>query len=297
MKTQRPEVAGLGEVLWDLLEQGRKLGGAPANFAYFASQLGARAMLVSRVGQDELGDETLRRLGDLGLGADAVTRDPEHETGKASVAVDAAGVPRFVIHEPAAWDFIAAPEGALDRLGKADAVCFGTLGRRHPVARASIRAMVESTPAAALRVFDINLRPPFYTAEVITEGLGLANVLKINEDELKVVSEIYGLAGDEVDRLRGLRDQFGLRLVAMTKGGEGSLIVADDQVSRHPGIPTEVKDTVGAGDAFAAALVMGLLRGGDLEALHARAARLASYVCSQAGATPPLPAELVAEWG
>ena len=154
------------------------------------------------------------RLGDLGLGADAVTRDPEHVTGKASVAVDAAGVPRFVIHEPAAWDFIAAPEGALERLGKADAVCFGTLGRRHPTHALPSKDDREHTGGGAPRLRRQPARA-FYTAEVITEGLGLANVLKINEDELKVVSEINGLAGDEVDRLRGLRDRFGLRLVAI----------------------------------------------------------------------------------
>jgi fructokinase len=295
MSAERPRVFGIGEVLWDLLPAGeRLLGGAPANFAYFAGALGARAFLVSRVGEDELGDETLRQLGARGLDTSAVTRDPDHETGKASVAIDDAGVACFVIHEPSAWDFIPATEEALGELARADAVCFGTLAWRNPVSRASIQKMVSATPAGALRVFDVNLRKPFYDEGLVTEGLGLANVLKINEEELAILSDMYGLAGDEVDRLGALQDRFALDLVALTRGSEGSLIVRGGEVSRHAGLPTEVKDTIGAGDSFTAALVTGLLRGYDLDALHERAARLASFVCSRAGATPALPPELTA---
>jgi fructokinase len=290
MSADQHQVFGLGEVLWDLLPQGKQLGGAPANFAYFVSALGARAFLVSRVGQDELGGVTLERLQALGLAIDLITRDPEHETGKASVELNEAGVPRFVIHSPAAWDFIPASAITLNRLASASAVCFGTLGRRCEVSRASVREMLLSVPRSALRIFDVNLRHPFYSEDLITEGLGLANVLKINESEMSVLSDLYAIKGGEVDRLRALGDRFGLQVVAMTSGSEGSIIIQGDCVSRHAAIATEVKDTVGAGDAFTAALVIGLLEGYDLDRLHRRAARLASYVCSQTGAMPRLPA-------
>lgn len=284
-------VAGIGEVLWDVLPQGKQLGGAPANFVYFANALGAQGLLVSRVGVDEPGDEALRRLRELGVGTEGVMRAAEHETGRATVMVDEAGVPRFTIHEPAAWDFIEVSELILERLKKPAAVCFGTLGRRHAVSRGSIRRVVSSVPEGALRVFDVNLRKPFYSKELIDEGLELATVLKINDEELAILSEMYGLRGGERERLRELRDLFELRVVALTKGAAGSVVIEGTKVSAHAAVPTAVRDTIGAGDAFTAALVMGLLQKEDLDAVHARAARLAAYVCSQRGATPPVPQE------
>lgn len=284
-------VTATGEVLWDILPEGKHLGGAPANFVYFANALGAEGLLVSRVGADELGDETLRRLNQLGIGSEGVTCDSEHETGKATVALDGAGVPRFTINEPAAWDFIAVSDAVQARVAKSAAVCFGTLGRRHSVSRASIRALVSSVPKTALRVFDVNLRRPFYSKELLDEGLELANVLKLNDEELAILSEMYGLSGSETARLYQLRDRFELRVVTLTKGAAGSVVIDGQRVSQHPAVPTVIKDTVGAGDAFTAALVIGLLRRDHLDALHAHAARLAAYVCSQAGATPPVPPE------
>jgi fructokinase len=281
-------VSGVGELLWDLLPAGRQLGGAPANFVYFATALGAKGLLVSRVGSDELGNEALGRLKKSGVETEGVTRDATRETGRATVALEE-GVPCFTIHEPAAWDFIDVSKAILARLADAAAICFGTLGRRHPVSRASIRQLVLSVPTAALRVFDVNLRKPFYSKELIDEGLELGNVLKLNEEELAIISEMYGLQGAETRRLCELRDRFALRAIALTKGAAGSLVMEGERVSQQPVMPTVIRDTVGAGDAFTAALVMGLLRRDDLDALHARAARLAAYVCSQNGATPPVP--------
>jgi fructokinase len=285
-------VSGVGELLWDLLPAGKQLGGAPANFVYFATALGGKGLLVSRVGADDLGNEALRRLSELGLDIEGVMPYATYETGTATVALEN-GMPRFTIREPAAWDSITVSKVILARLADASAICFGTLGRRHAVSRASIRHMVLSVPKAALRIFDVNLRTPFYSKELIDEGFELANVLKLNDEELGIISKIYGLEGTETRRLGELRDRFQLRAVALTKGAAGSLVMDGERVSQQPAMPTEIVDTVGAGDAFAAALVIGLLRGDGLDALHARAARLAAYVCSKSGATPPVPDDLL----
>jgi fructokinase len=285
-------VSGVGELLWDLLPAGKQLGGAPANFVYFATTLGAKGLLVSRVASDDLGNQALRRLNELGLDIEGVMPYAIYETGTATVALEN-GVPRFTIPEPAAWDSITVSKALLARLADASAICFGTLGRRHAVSRASIRHMVLSVPKTALRIFDVNLRPPFYSKELIDEGLELANVLKLSDEELAIISQMYRLEGTEADRLRELRDRFDLRVIALTKGGAGSLVIDGERVSHQPAMAIDLADTVGAGDSFAAALVIGLLRGDGLDALHARAARLAAYVCSQSGATPPIPNDLL----
>ena len=292
MSANRPLIAAIGEVLWDILPEGPQLGGAPANFTYFANALGADALLISRVGSDELGERTLARLGKAGLRLEGVSRDAEHETGKATVSVDAHGVPRFRIHEPSAWDFIETPPAIVDELRTADAICFGTLGGRSAISRQAIRNLVEVTPREAIRILDLNLRAPFFNPETIREALHLANMLKINEDELAELSRLFELPGSEVDRLRAIQDRYELTLVALTKGAAGSVLVQGSALSCHSGVPTEVKDTIGAGDSFTAALVTGLLRGLSLDAVHASAAELAAYVCSQPGAMPPLPAQL-----
>ncbi len=291
MTEEQREFMGIGEVLWDILPAGKQLGGAPANFAWFVNALGARGSVISRVGSDELGTETLRRLTEMGVGIDLITTDTQHETGRATVSLDAAGVPQFTIHEPAAWDFMPPNDAAIESVARAAAVCFGTLGRRHTVSRESIRKMLAAASAATMRVYDINLRKPFYTQELIDEGLALADVVKMNDEELSILSKMYSLGGDEIDRLGALRDQFKLRLVALTKGSNGSVLLQGQSVSNRPAVPVAVRDTIGAGDAFTAALTVGLLQGLTLESVHARAARLASYVCSQPGATPPIPDE------
>jgi fructokinase len=289
----RPRVFGVGELLWDLLPQGKQLGGAPGNVMYFAGALGADATLISRVGSDPLGDEALMQLTQLNVDTRAISRDPQHRTGTASIDLDQKRNAKFVIQQPVAWDFIPADPQLVREVEQADAICFGTLAQRMPTSRHSIRQLVESTSRSALRILDINLRPPFCEPEVIHDSLTMANVLKINHEELATIAELLELAGSEIDCAREVLNQFELRLVAVTKGAEGSLLVTNDRVSTHPGIrPQVIRDTIGAGDAFTAALIIGLLRNHDLDALHDRAARLASYVCSQSGATPPLPESL-----
>jgi fructokinase len=283
---------GVGELLWDLLPTGKQLGGAPANFAYHAHALGAEALVVSRVGNDGLGREILGRLDALGLRTDGISTDPSALTSTVSVALDAQGTPTFTIHEQVAWDFLEAGEAVLREARRADAICFGTLGQRNPVARAAIRAVLHAAPPTALRIFDINLRQHFWSQEVITESLELAGVLKLNDEELPVVAGLFGLSGEPSHQLRQLAARFQLQAVALTKGANGSsLLVGPDLVSR-PGSKLTVVDTVGAGDSYTAALALGLLVEQSAPEIIECAHRIADYVCTQPGAMPPLPPRL-----
>jgi fructokinase len=287
----RPLIVGIGEILWDMLPGGKQLGGAPANFAYHAKALGADAAVVSRVGDDALGREILSRLDALGLDRSHVGTDPQHATGRVDVRLDAAGVPEYVIHAPAAWDFIPLDRALLDLAARADAVCFGSLALRAERSAEAISAFVEAA-RRGLRVFDVNLRPPFVDGAVIGRLLPASHVLKLNDAELPRVAMLLGIDGDAAAAIGALFERYSLQVVALTRGPGGSVLYArGGRVSDHPGFPATVADTVGAGDAFTAALVTGLLRGHDLDTINAAANRLAAYVCSQPGATPPIPRE------
>jgi fructokinase len=288
----RPVVVGIGEVLWDMLPAGRQLGGAPANFAFHAGQLGADAYVVSRVGDDDLGHEILVRLDALGVNREHVSVDPEHPTGRVDVKVDAAGVPEYVIHAPVAWDFLRPGPELRELAGTADAVCYGTLAQRSPASRLAICEFLKSTPPHGLRVFDINLRQTFYDAQLLHDLLGASNVLKLNDGELSIVAGLFGFDTDAPEpAVRELMRRYPLRLVALTRGPSGSALFSrDGQTSDHPGVPLgKIADTVGAGDAFTAALVMGLLARRTLDEMNDAANRLAAFVCTQPGATPRHP--------
>jgi len=285
-----PFVLAVGEVLWDLLPAGKQLGGATANFAYHARVLGADALLVSRVGADALGAEILERLGCLGLRADGVTVDPAVPTGTVEVSLDAGGTPTFVILENVAWDFIPAVPAVLDAAARADVVCFGSLAQRAPVSNTSIRAILRAAPPGAVRVFDINLRQRFWSAAVILDSLALADVLKLNHEELPVLAGLLGLTGGEEALVRELARRFRLRAVALTKGAEGSLLLVGNELVSRPAVPVVVADSVGAGDSYTAVLALGLLAGDSPVRIIERAHQVAAYVCSQPGATPPMPA-------
>lgn len=288
--------AGIGEALWDLLPGGRVLGGAPANFAYHCAALGARADVVSRVGADADGREIVARLQALGLGTEAVETDPAAPTGTVTVRIGADGHPQYTIHEDVAWDRLAGEPAGQRVAAEADALCFGTLAQRRPGARAAIRRLVALARPSALRILDVNLRQHYYSKELIAESLGLANVLKVNETELPLLAEMFALPADERGQVEGLANKFGLRAVAYTRGGRGSLIWAGGEWAEHPGLPVRVADTVGAGDSFTAAFALGLLRGWPLAVVSERATAVAAFVCSQPGATPELPAELSAPY-
>ena len=290
-------VIGVGEVLWDLLLTGPQLGGAPANFAYHAHALGANAQLITRVGKDDYGREIIRRFHEMGLQETTVQIDETVPTGTAKVALSGDGLAHFTIQENVAWDFIAATDEAVAVARRAHAICFGSLAQRCKVSRSTIQCLVAATPPDALRVFDINMRQQFYSRDVIEQSLQLANLLKLNDDELPRLADMFGLTGSTKDQIGRLARTFGLRLVALTRGPNGSLLYQKDSDNNDarwsdcPSRPVKVVDTVGAGDSFTAAMVMGLLRKMDLDEINAIANEVARYVCSQPGATPVLPIE------
>lgn len=286
----RPLILALGEILWDMLPAGKQLGGAPGNFAYHAAQLGGDARTVSAVGDDELGREILVRLGALKLDISLIAADLAHPTGTVSVSLSA-GQPSYTIHENVAWDFIALMPDLLELAGRADCICFGTLAQRNAVSRQTIQEALGRAKPEGLRIFDINLRQHYYNHVVIENSMCVANVLKINNDELRVLGRLFGCApaaGEIFGRFPSLE------LIALTRGGEGSVLFGSGgEMDEHPGYPAEpMVDAIGAGDAFTAALAMGLLRGHSLERINDDANRVAAFVCTRAGATPAIPLSL-----
>jgi fructokinase len=282
-------VLGIGEVLWDLLPSGKQLGGAPANFAYHAGALGARSGIISRVGQDELGVEILQQLLALGLSVAAVQIDPRAPTGTVSVELSSDGQPRFTIHENVAWDRVALEETALAAVAQADAVCFGTLAQRREPARGTIQSLLGGLRPGALRILDVNLRQHYFSREIIETSLRMANIVKFNDGELLVLAELLGLRGSVRQQIEYLAQQHSQHLVCLTRGAQGSLLYREGQFVEDQGKIVLIKDTVGAGDAFTAALAVGVLAGKPLDAISRRANQVAQYVCSCSGATPRMP--------
>ncbi|MFB0515667.1 MAG: carbohydrate kinase [Candidatus Neomarinimicrobiota bacterium] len=290
---ERHTLVGLGEVLWDVLPNGKQLGGAPANFAYHAQALGGNGIVVSCVGDDGPGREILARLDDLGLDRRYVATDKNHPTGTVTVELDAVGKPAYTIHENVAWDYIPYNSGLEELAGEVDAVCFGSLCQRSRVSRETIRQFLEVTKRECLRLFDLNLRQSYFNREIIDTLLKLTDVLKLNDEELPFLAELCDVQGSETRVLHQLTERYALRLVALTRAERGSRLFTPGRDSDHPGFRAQVADTVGAGDSFAAVLALGLLRGEQLDRINEYANRVASFVCSQNGATPPLPSELI----
>lgn len=285
-------VTSIGEVLWDLLPSGMQAGGAPLNFAFHAHQLGAEVKVITRIGNDVNGELMLQRLGELGIGADTVQIDGCLPTGTARVALGQDGTPQFAIDEGVAWDALALTNEALEAIRTADAVYFGTLSQRTSAAASIVRQLVAAAPDASLRVCDINLRQGFFSREVLEPSLKIANILKLNDHELAVLSAMFGLVGTVSQKIIQLSDRFNLRLVALTRAERGSLLFQLGQWSELPGRKVDIVDTVGAGDAFTAAMVTGLMNRLSLDDIHRIAAETADYVCSRHGATPALPVHL-----
>jgi fructokinase len=280
-------IVGLGELLWDLLPSGRQLGGAPANFAYITSLLGDEGIPASRLGQDALGEEAILRLRELGLPTAFIQEDADHPTGTVQVEVDAAGQPRFEISESVAWDFLQWTSQWQRLAQQADAVCFGSLAQRSEPSRATIRKFVLASQPNTVRVFDVNLRRNFYTAQLLAESMRLATIVKLNHEELPKIMRLFELQPQSEEasarRLLSLHD---LKLVCVTRGSKGSLLISASECSEHSGFKVKTADTVGAGDAFTAALVHGYLRGTSLAQINERANRVGAWVASQSGATP-----------
>ncbi|HUT30479.1 MAG TPA: carbohydrate kinase [Sedimentisphaerales bacterium] len=288
---------GLGEILWDMLPAGKQLGGAPANFAYHAQALGAQGVVVSCIGNDALGREIITRLDELHLDRSYLAVDKAHPTGTVTVELDENGKPDYTIHENVAWDFIPSDPRLADLAARTDAVCFGSLCQRSRVSHLAVRAFLKATRPQCIRVFDINLRQSYFNKGIVQTMLELSNVLKLNDEELPVVAEMLGLTGNLSDVLLQLTQKYALRMIALTRGANGSCLYTPKQMCSHRGFATQIADTVGAGDSFAAAVALGLLYGRTLDEINEFANRLASFVCSQSGATPRLPDTLAKEFG
>ena len=284
----------VGEVLWDSMPAGLFLGGAPLNVAYHLRQLGREVRLVSRVGDDALGHEVLRRLERAGLATDAVQVDPERPTGFVRVDLDAEGSPSYEIVRPAAWDAITLTGALRATAAQARAVVFGSLAQREAVSRETVRALAAASPCA---VFDVNLRPPFDDADAVRQSLAVAQAVKLNDDELRTMAGWFGLGTGVRATIDALAEQFGLRMGGLTRGGEGAALWHEGRWTEHPGCPADVRDTVGAGDAFLAGLLAALLDGeDDATALHG-ACTLGAFVAGRSGATPAYDADLRAALG
>ena len=281
-----PQVAAIGEILWDVFDTGPRFGGAPANFAgSFAKLSGASAQtwMLSAVGNDELGTQAIERLRAQGVETNRVAQ-VDFPTGQVFIQLNEAGSAEYEFLNQVAWDQLETTPEMLILAMDLDAICFGSLGQRSQPSRDTIQTVVHATPSSALRVFDVNLRPPFVDAQVVERSLEIATVLKLNDDELPVLAGWFSLTGDPARQLRMLAERFMLDTVALTRGDKGSIIVRGNTISEHAGVATEVVDTVGAGDAFTARLVLGLLRGESLDELNQAANELAARVCATAGA-------------
>jgi fructokinase len=292
---QHFQVVGIGEMLWDVFPEGKRLGGAPTNFCCHCRQLGAEAIPVSAVGRDEFGRELLGILSTMGLPADQVAVDPIHPTGTVVVTLDK-GKPTYEITSDVAWDHIPMTPALSGLARRADAVCFGSLAQRGTVSCVTIHDVLSAMNPEALKIFDVNLRQTFYSAELLRRSLEHCNILKVSDEELPVLADLFTLKGNVVEQIRALIETFSLRLVAYTRGGQGSLLLSQNGYHEHPGFRVDAINTVGAGDSFTAALCMGLLGQRSLEEVNEQANRIAAFVCTQFGATPGLPGSYRDAW-
>lgn len=287
-------VVGMGEALWDVLPEGKKIGGAPANFAYHISQFGLNGKVVSAVGEDKLGTEILENLQAKKLKMQIET--VPYPTGTVQVELDAEGVPCYDIKEGVAWDNIPYTKELDELAHQACAVCFGSLAQRSVVSRNTINAFLDAMPhdANVLKIFDINLRQSFYTKEILCNSFKRCNILKINDEELVTVSRMFGYPGiDLQDKCWILLGKYNLKMLILTCGVNGSYVFTPGEMSFVETPKVEVADTVGAGDSFTAAFVAAILSGKTVREAHELAVETSAYVCTQNGAMPELPAELI----
>lgn len=286
------KIVGLGEALWDCLPEGKKLGGAPANFAYHAGQFGFDTLAVSALGEDALGEETIAALEEHRLSY-LMPRIP-YPTGTVQVTLDEQGIPTYNIREGVAWDNIPfTPE--IEQVARScQAVCFGSLAQRSVVSRETIAKFLDSTPADCVKIFDINLRQSFFTQEIIEASMRRCNILKINDEELVVVSRMFSLPDlDEEKRCKQLIREYNLDILVLTCGTNGSYVFTAGKSYYQPTPKVEVADTVGAGDSFTGSFCAAILKGKPICEAHALAVKVSAFVCTQNGAMPPLPQDFL----
>jgi len=285
-------MVGLGEVLWDILPSGKALGGAPANFAYMANVLGEQGIVASRVGADDLGRETCKLMHRLGLSTSYIQEDEQHDTGTATVVIDPGGQPTFTIKDQVSWDFLEWTQAWEELSARADVICFGSLAQRSTIASATIERFLKNTSKRALRICDVNLRQSFYNRDVLRKSFRHAHIAKLNEHEMLEVSLLFKLGKAKEGILaKRLLQEFDLRLVCVTRGARGSVLVSKNEAVEHPGFSVKVADAIGAGDAFTACLAHHYLRGHSLQEISESANRFASWVATQRGAMPPISTE------
>ena len=288
-------IVGMGEALWDVLPEGKKIGGAPANFAYNVSQFGLPSCVVSAVGDDPLGHEIIENFTEKEL--NLLIAEVPYPTGVVNVEIDAAGVPQYDIKENVAWDNIPYTEELRDVARRTRAVCFGSLAQRNIVSRETVNAFLDDMPKddGTLVVFDVNLRQSFYTPEILCNSMKRCNILKINDEELVTVSRMFGYPGiDLQDKCWILLGKYNLKMLILTCGINGSYVFTPGNVSFQPTPKVDVADTVGAGDSFTAAFIAGIIKGLSVTEARSLAVRTSAYVCTCQGAMNRLPADLTA---
>jgi fructokinase len=290
---EQPVVVGLGEVLWDVFPDRTCFGGAPANFVSSVAALTEAAVpvMVSGVGNDKLGADAIAEFRNRGVNTDHIAK-VDRPTGTVDVQIDRQGKASYVFADNCAWDAFEWSEQLQSLASRTAAVCFGTLGQRKPTARRTIHQFVEHVPETSMRLLDINLRPPFYSEDIVLDSLRLANALKMNDEEAPLLAELSSIEAEGADLLPKLAKRWNLNTVAMTAGEDGALLWHQGQLVQSAGVKTIIVDTVGAGDSFTAAMTVGLLQGRDLQQVSDHACQVAAYVCSTPGATPAMPERL-----
>ena len=285
-------IVGLGEALWDVLPEGKKLGGAPANFAYHAGQFGLDTIAISALGEDDLAEETIEALKEHNLNY-LMPRVP-YPTGTVQVTLAEGGIPTYEIKEGVAWDNIPYTDEMAEIAKNARAVCFGSLAQRNGVSRENIRKFLAETPADCLNICDINLRQQFYSKEILEDSFKLCNILKINDEELVVVNRMFGYDGlDMRQTCEKMVQDYGLKMLVLTCGTNGSYVFTDDGLTSFQDTPkVEVADTVGAGDSFTGSFCACILNGKPVQEAHKTAVAVSAFVCTQNGAMPIVPNEL-----
>ena len=287
-------VVGLGEVLWDVLPEGKKLGGAPANFAYHAGQFLGQAdtIAISAHGEDKLAEETIEALGEHGL--NCLLPQVPYPTGTVQVTLAEGGIPTYDIKENVAWDNIPFNDEIQEIAQGCRAVCFGSLAQRNIVSRNTIQKFLDATSDDCLKIFDINLRQQFYTKEIIQESIRRCNILKINDEELVLISRMFGYPGLDIENKCWLiLGKYNLDMIVLTCGTNGSYVFTPGNVSFQETPKVTVADTVGAGDSFTGSFVASILNGKSVAEAHRTAVQVSAFVCTQNGAMPTLPAELL----
>lgn len=281
------KIVAFGEIVWDVFKDDSRLGGAPLNFTYYCRKNNCDAKIISAIGRDDLGRETLSKMKIFAIPADFVQISYTYPSGKVMVDIDENGLASYEICSPSAWDFIADSADTHEFLSQADAFVFGSLAQRNDFSRATLLKLVNYLPQNCLKVFDVNLRQNFYSSKILKKSMELSNIVKLNDDELKEISEMFEISGSEEEQAVGLFKLFNLKYLILTLGSRGHLIISEGQILRRSAVETRVVDTVGAGDSFTATFVSSLLNLNSLKEASDAAAEMAARVCSHKGALIP----------